>query len=120
MGSWQQYVDCSVRMTNKYCSNGGARREELWLHVDGAYGGLAALAAPEKFQGLSSGDSMSLDAHKWLYQPLDCGCVLYRNWQVARETFSHSGDYVRVFNEGPAEKFVFLRSRWSCRGVSAR
>ena len=85
-----------------------ARREELWLHVDGAYGGLAALAAPEKFQGLSSADSMSLDAHKWLYQPLDCGCVLYRNWQVARETFSHSGDYVRVFNEGPAETFVFF------------
>ena len=83
-----------------------ARKEKLWLHVDGAFGGLAALAVPEKFQGLSSADSMSLDAHKWPYQPLDCGCLLYRDRQVARETFSHSGDYVRVLNEGPAETFV--------------
>jgi len=47
-----------------------AQREALWMHVDGAYGGLAALAVPEKFQGLSLADSLSLDAHKWLYQPL--------------------------------------------------
>lgn len=53
-----------------------AKSEALWLHVDGAYGGLAALAVPEKFQGLSSANSLSLDAHKWLYQPLDCGCLL--------------------------------------------
>jgi aromatic-L-amino-acid/L-tryptophan decarboxylase len=85
-----------------------ARREELWLHVDGAFGGLAAMAVPEKFQGLSSADSLSLDAHKWLYQPLDCGCLLYRDRQVAREAFSHSGDYVKVFNEGPTESFVFF------------
>ncbi len=85
-----------------------ARREKLWLHVDGAFGGLAALAVPEKFQGLSSADSLSLDAHKWLYQPLDCGCLLYRDRQVARETFSHSGDYVKVLNEGPTETFVFF------------
>lgn len=87
---------------------GIARREKLWLHVDGAFGGLAAMAVPEKFQGLSSADSLSLDAHKWLYQPLDCGCLLYRDRQVARETFSHSGDYVKVFNEGPTESFVFF------------
>ena len=87
---------------------GIAQREKLWLHVDGAFGGLAAMAVPEKFQGLSSADSLSLDAHKWLYQPLDCGCLLYRDRQVARETFSHSGDYVKVFNEGPTESFVFF------------
>jgi glutamate/tyrosine decarboxylase-like PLP-dependent enzyme len=85
-----------------------AQREKLWLHVDGAFGGLAALAVPEKFQGLSSVDSLSLDAHKWLYQPLDCGCLLYRDRQVARETFSQSGDYVKVLNEGPTETFVFF------------
>jgi aromatic-L-amino-acid/L-tryptophan decarboxylase len=44
------------------------RAQGLWLHVDGAYGLLAALAAPEKFRGLSAADSLSLDLHKWLYQ----------------------------------------------------
>ena len=66
------------------------------------------MAVPEKFHGLSLADSMSLDAHKWLYQPLDCGCLIYRDRQVAREAFAHSGDYIKVFNEGPTETFVFF------------
>jgi glutamate/tyrosine decarboxylase-like PLP-dependent enzyme len=85
-----------------------AQKEKLWLHVDGAYGGLAALAAPEKFQGLSLADSLSLDAHKWLYQPLECGCLLYRDRQAAHRTFSHTGDYVKVFSEDTTESFVFF------------
>ncbi len=85
-----------------------AQREALWLHVDGAYGGLAALAVPEKFHGLSSADSLSLDAHKWLYQPLDCGCLLYRDPDIARKAFSHSGDYVRALSEDPKEAFAFF------------
>lgn len=85
-----------------------AKRENLWLHVDGAYGVLAALAIPEKFQGLNRADSLSLDAHKWLYQPIECGCLLYRDPEVARKTFSHSGDYVKVFAENPAETFAFF------------
>lgn len=85
-----------------------ARREALWMHVDGAYGGLAALAVPEKFQGLSSADSLSLDAHKWLYQPLDCGCLLYRRPDIARTTFSHSDDYVRILSNDPTEAFAFF------------
>lgn len=84
------------------------RREALWLHVDGAYGGLAALAVPEKFQGLSLADSLSLDAHKWLYQPLDCGCLLYRDQSIAQAAFSHSGDYVKIFSQDPEEAFAFF------------
>ena len=85
-----------------------AEREGLWLHVDGAYGALAALAAPEKFHGLDRADSVALDAHKWLYQPMECGCLLYRDRNIARETFSHSGDYIRVLNADPAEGFAFF------------
>lgn len=85
-----------------------ARTENLWLHVDGAYGGLAAIAAPEKFRGLEKADSVSLDAHKWLYQPLDCGCLLYRDPQSARETFSFTGDYVKTLAEDPLEGFAFF------------
>ena len=56
---------------------GIAQASGLWLHVDGAYGALAAMAAPELFAGLAEADSISLDAHKWLYQPLDCSALLY-------------------------------------------
>src|SRR6185312_1813672 len=55
------------------------QRNSLWMHVDGAYGALAALAMPEKFSGLNKADSISLDPHKWLYQPAGCGCLLYRD-----------------------------------------
>jgi glutamate/tyrosine decarboxylase-like PLP-dependent enzyme len=73
------------------------------LHVDGAYGALAAIAAPEKFRGLALADSLSLDPHKWLYQPLDCGCLLYRDPAAARAAFSHTGDYARSLSDDPIE-----------------
>lgn len=85
-----------------------AKTEDLWLHVDGAFGVLAALAAPEQFDGLDLVDTISLDAHKWLYQPIDCGCLLYRDRDRARKAFSHSGDYVRIFNQDPGEAFAFF------------
>jgi len=84
------------------------RRHNLWLHVDGAYGALAAIAAPEKFPGLELADSVSLDPHKWLYQPLDCGCLLYRDPQRARAAFAHSGDYARALSQDPVEGFAFF------------
>lgn len=85
-----------------------AKANDLWMHVDGAYGALAALARPELFEGLALADSLSLDAHKWLYQPLDCGCLLFRDAAAARAAFSHSGDYVKVANTDPVEAFAFF------------
>lgn len=85
-----------------------AKRHALWMHVDGAYGALAAMAVPEKFRGLALADSMSLDPHKWLYQPLDCGCLLYRDSGAARNAFSHSGDYARSLLTDPVESFAFF------------
>jgi glutamate/tyrosine decarboxylase-like PLP-dependent enzyme len=85
-----------------------ARSHGLWMHVDGAYGALAALAAPEAFAGMELADSISLDAHKWLYQPLDCGCLLYRDASAARSAFSHTGDYTRSLLEDPVERFSFF------------
>ncbi|MGI9102368.1 MAG: pyridoxal phosphate-dependent decarboxylase family protein [Terriglobales bacterium] len=84
------------------------RRHNLWLHVDGAYGALAAVAAPEKFRGLAFADSISLDPHKWLYQPLDCGCLLFREPRFAQAAFAHSGDYARVLSHDPVEGFAFF------------
>ena len=85
-----------------------ARRHGAWFHIDGAYGGLAALAYPEKFIGLESADSLSLDPHKWLYQPVDCGCVLFQHPDVARAAFSQTGDYARVLSGDPIEAFAFF------------
>lgn len=84
------------------------REQGLWLHVDGAYGALAALAIPEKFTGLSAADSLSLDPHKWLYQPLDCGMLLFRDAAAAQRAFSCSGDYAKSLQQGAVEAFAFF------------
>jgi aromatic-L-amino-acid/L-tryptophan decarboxylase len=85
-----------------------AERERLWLHVDGAYGALAAMVAPERFEGLARADSISLDAHKWMYQAIDCGCLLFKDREAARRAFSHTGDYTRPFTDDPVEGFAFF------------
>ena len=76
--------------------------------MDGAFGVLAAIAVPEKFAGLADADSLSLDPHKWLYQPLDCGCLLFRDAAIARTAFAHSGDYARSLYQDPVEAFAFF------------
>jgi len=85
-----------------------ARRNDLWFHVDGAYGAPAAIAAPEKFAGIAEADSVSLDAHKWLYQPLDCSILLVRDVEVARRAFSYSAEYVQTTTADPIEGFTFF------------
>lgn len=84
------------------------QEHDLWLHVDGAYGALAALAMPDRFRGMDRADSLSLDPHKWLYQPTGCGCLLYRDPEAARRAFSHSGDYARSLSSDPIEGFAFF------------
>jgi len=84
------------------------RAEGLWLHIDGAYGALAALAQPQDFAGLNEADSLSLDAHKWLYQPLDCGLLLFRDAALARRTFSFTGDYAKSLASDADEAFAFF------------
>lgn len=85
-----------------------ASRHGAWLHVDGAYGALAAMAVPEKFKGLELADSLSLDPHKWLYQPLDAGCLLYRDAGAAQKAFAHTGDYARALTADSVEGFAFF------------
>jgi glutamate/tyrosine decarboxylase-like PLP-dependent enzyme len=84
------------------------REQQLWLHVDGAYGALAALAVPDLFAGLAAADSISLDAHKWLYQPVDCGMLLFKDAAAARAAFSHTGEYARSLETDPVEGFAFF------------
>jgi aromatic-L-amino-acid/L-tryptophan decarboxylase len=86
-----------------------AQRFNLWLHVDGAYGGFAALApsAHALFASIEEADSLALDPHKWLYLPVDCGCILYRDPEMARATFAHEAEYTRVIGQEADEAFAF-------------
>lgn len=65
------------------------RERALWLHVDAAYGGFAALTDRGRtlLRGIEHADSVTLDPHKWLYQPFEAGCVLLREPKLLRETF---------------------------------
>jgi glutamate/tyrosine decarboxylase-like PLP-dependent enzyme len=86
-----------------------ARRFKLWMHIDASYGGFAALApsARRLFDALPEADSIALDPHKWLYLPVDCGCVLYRDAANARATFTYEAEYTRVLENEPDEAFAF-------------
>jgi glutamate/tyrosine decarboxylase-like PLP-dependent enzyme len=70
--------------------------ERLWLHVDAAYGGFAALTPKGRavLAGIDRADSVTLDPHKWLYQPLECGSVLIRDGALLERTFAIHPDYL--------------------------
>ncbi|HEX8352868.1 MAG TPA: pyridoxal-dependent decarboxylase [Pyrinomonadaceae bacterium] len=89
---------------------GFARGRSLWLHVDGAYGALAACAAGRRalFDGLEEADSVSLDPHKWLYTPLGAGCLLFRDPAHARAAYAGTEEgYIKVFEREEDEAFAF-------------
>jgi len=85
-----------------------ANRFQLWMHVDGSYGAFAILAqsAKQLFAGMEQADSIALDPHKWLYLPVDVGCVIYRDPETARAAFAHEAEYTRMFGEEADEAFV--------------
>jgi aromatic-L-amino-acid decarboxylase len=71
------------------------REYDLWFHVDGAYGALAAVLpdAPEALRGLREADSIAVDPHKWLYAPLEAGCALVRSAEKLRNAFAYHPPY---------------------------
>ena len=84
------------------------RERDVWFHVDGAYGGLAAMLphAPEDLHHLALADSVAVDPHKWLYASLEAGCVLVRDPQKLRDAFSYHPPYYHFGVE--ATNFVDL------------
>ena len=85
------------------------RLERLWMHVDACYGGFAILAPSARplLRALSLADSIALDPHKWLYLPVDAGCILYRRPDAARRAFRLEADYTRMFGAGRLEQTAF-------------
>ena len=86
------------------------REFDLWFHVDGAYGGFAAMLpdAPAALAGLGEADSVAVDPHKWLYAPLEAGCALVRDPERLREAFAYHPPYyhfgveaINYFDFGP-------------------
>jgi glutamate/tyrosine decarboxylase-like PLP-dependent enzyme len=70
--------------------------QDLWFHVDGAFGAWAALAPSVKHlvAGMERADSLAFDLHKWMYMPYEIGCVLVQQEQDHRRTFSLTPDYL--------------------------
>jgi glutamate/tyrosine decarboxylase-like PLP-dependent enzyme len=77
------------------------REFDLWFHVDGAYGAMAAILpeASQEFAGLSEADSIAVDPHKWLYAPLEAGCALVRDREKLRDAFSYHPPYYHFETE---------------------
>ena len=77
----------------------------LWLHVDAAYAGFAALTAEgKKLLGrLDRADSLTLDPHKWLFVPFECGCLMVREPSRLADAFRISPEYLRDVEPGEEE-----------------
>jgi glutamate/tyrosine decarboxylase-like PLP-dependent enzyme len=73
------------------------KAESLWLHVDAAYAGFAALtdSGGQALRGIERADSVTLDPHKWLFVPFECGCLLVREPEGLEAAFSVHPEYLR-------------------------
>jgi aromatic-L-amino-acid decarboxylase len=87
-----------------------AREFDLWFHVDGAYGAPGVLdeRKSELFAGLERADSVSLDPHKWLFVPVDAGCLLFRDAAAAAAAFStEDADYIKLHGHADDAAFAY-------------
>jgi glutamate/tyrosine decarboxylase-like PLP-dependent enzyme len=94
------------------------REEDLWFHVDGAYGAFAAAApsAPDDLRALAEADSIALDPHKWLFMPAEAGCALVRSDQDLLDTFDFTPPYYKL---GEDELHYYKRGPQNSRGFRA-
>jgi glutamate/tyrosine decarboxylase-like PLP-dependent enzyme len=73
------------------------RREEIWMHVDAAYGGFAVLTprGRQELEGIGAADSVTLDPHKWLFQPYETGCLMARDPRRLEAAFRIMPEYLQ-------------------------
>jgi len=81
------------------------KKEKLWFHIDAAYGGAAILAKNGKklLQGIEKADSITVDPHKWFFQPYEIGCLLVRNHKWLSGTFTEKPEYLRDIEGNESE-----------------
>jgi aromatic-L-amino-acid/L-tryptophan decarboxylase len=82
----------------------------VWMHIDGAYGAPAAATAKYAWMRDPFGraDSLSIDPHKWLFAPVDVGCLLLRDQELSRKLFSWESEYTAITQTDPIERFAFF------------
>jgi len=82
-------------------------QEHLWFHVDAAYGGgaLVADSVRHEFKGIEKADSITIDPHKWMFSPYDCGAVIYKKPELAKQAHSQEGSYLEIFKDEGAHGF---------------
>ncbi len=82
-------------------------KENIWFHVDAAYGGgaLAADSVRHLFNGIERADSITIDPHKWMFSPYDCGAVIYKKPELAKNAHSQQGSYLDIFKDEGAHGF---------------
>ncbi len=82
-------------------------KEKIWYHIDCAYGGgaLASRRSRKLFKGIERADSITIDPHKWLFSPYDCGAVIYREPELARAAHAQEGSYLDIFSDPGAKGF---------------
>ena len=85
-----------------------ARKNAMWFHVDGAYGGLAAMLDEirDDYRGLEKADSIAIDFHKWFYQPFEAGCVLVKQWSDMERSYYKSASYLSTDDQSD-QRFDF-------------
>ncbi len=81
------------------------QNENMWMHIDGAYGGAAILAQNGKklLKGIERADSLTVDPHKWFFQPYEIGCLLVKNHSWLSSTFSEKPEYLRDIEGNESE-----------------
>ncbi|WP_431135728.1 pyridoxal phosphate-dependent decarboxylase family protein [Psychroserpens mesophilus] len=81
--------------------------ERIWFHVDAAYGGGALVADSVRhlFNGIENADSITIDPHKWMFSPYDCGAVIYKRPELAKNAHSQQGSYLDIFKDEGAHGF---------------
>ena len=81
------------------------KKEDIWFHIDGAYGGFAILSEDGKqlLKGIGKADSLTIDPHKWFYQPYEIGCLLIKNHKWLKGTFTERPEYLRDIEGNESE-----------------
>lgn len=80
-------------------------KENLWFHIDGAYGGAAILSkkGSKVLKGIERADSLTVDPHKWFFQPYEIGCLLVKDASWLSNTFSEKPEYLRDIEGNESE-----------------
>lgn len=97
------------------------REQQIWFHIDGAYGALAACLpeAPDDLHALGLADSVTVDPHKWLHNPIEAACILTREPDALSKAFEFRPDYYEFIDDGESGIEYYQHGLQNTRGFRA-